>query len=175
MNEKIEMLRKLVRDVPDFPKKGIIFKDITPILRNASALSTSIDLLTEPFKGRKVTAVVGMESRGFIFGVPAAERLKAGFVPVRKPGKLPAATISEEYALEYGTDRLEMHKDALGKGDKVLVVDDLLATGGTAEATVRMVRSTGAEVVGVSFVIELKFLDGRSKLKGLEVKSLIVY
>lgn len=175
MNEKTDMLKKYIRDIPGFPKEGIIFKDITPLLKNAEALSDTLDLMTAPFEGTGVTAVVGMESRGFIFGVPVAERLKAGFVPVRKPGKLPAETISEEYELEYGTDRLEMHKDALGAGDRVLIVDDLLATGGTAEAVVRMVRSTGAEIVGVSFVIELGFLEGRAKLSGLEIRSLIVY
>jgi adenine phosphoribosyltransferase len=175
MENKIEMLKTHIRDIPGFPKEGIIFKDITPLLRDARALTEAIDLLAAPFAGRGVTAVVGMESRGFIFGAPAAERLEAGFVPVRKPGKLPAETLSEEYELEYGTDRLEMHKDALTEGDKVLIVDDLLATGGTADAVVRMVRSTGAEIVGLSFVIELGFLEGRAKLKGLEVKSLIVY
>ena len=175
MTEKIDKLRELIRDVPDFPKKGIIFKDITPLLGDPEGLSTSADLLAEPYKGRGITHVVGMESRGFIFAVPVAERLQAGFVPIRKPGKLPAETVSEEYELEYGTDCLEMHKDAVGAGDKVLVVDDLLATGGTAEATVRMLRSVGAEIVGVAFVIELGFLEGRSRLKGLEVASLIVY
>lgn len=175
MSEKIEFLKEQIRDIPDFPKAGIIFKDITPLLKNARALSETLDLMAAPFADDKVTAVVGMESRGFIFGVPVAERLKAGFIPVRKPGKLPAETISEEYELEYGTDRLEMHRDALGNGERVLIVDDLLATGGTAEAVVRMVRSTGAEIVGVSFAIELGFLEGRARLEGLEVKSLIVY
>ncbi|MCP4674406.1 MAG: adenine phosphoribosyltransferase [Deltaproteobacteria bacterium] len=175
MSDKIEMLKGCIRDIPDFPKEGIVFKDITPLLLRPEALCASLDLLAEPYKGLGVTAVAGMESRGFIFGVPVAERLKVGFVPVRKPGKLPAETVSQEYTLEYGTDRLEMHKDAVSAGDKVLVVDDLLATGGTAEATVKLIQSTGAEVVGVTFVIELGFLEGRSKLEGLEVKSLIVY
>ena len=175
MSDKIQSIRNLIREIPDFPKEGILFYDITPILGNAKALATSSDLLAEPYKDRGITQVVGMESRGFIFAVPVAERLGAGFVPVRKPGKLPAQTLSEEYALEYGTDRLEMHRDALGGDDKVLVVDDLLATGGTAEATVRMVQSTGAQVVGVAFVIELGFLPGRSKLEGLDITSLIVY
>ncbi len=175
MSDKIQSIRNLIREIPDFPKEGILFYDITPILGNAKALAASSDLLAEPYKDRGITQVVGMESRGFIFAVPVAERLGAGFVPVRKPGKLPAQTLSEEYALEYGTDRLEMHRDALGGEDKVLVVDDLLATGGTAEATVRMVQSTGAQVVGVAFVIELGFLPGRSKLEGLDITSLIVY
>ncbi|MCP4602638.1 MAG: adenine phosphoribosyltransferase [Proteobacteria bacterium] len=175
MSDKIDMLRKCIRDIPDFPKEGIIFKDITPLLLDPAALAISMDLLAEPFAERDITAVAGIESRGFIFGVPVAERLNVGFVPVRKPGKLPAETVCEEYALEYGTDRLEMHKDALGKDDKVLVVDDLLATGGTAAATVRMIRSTGAIVVGVAFVIELEFLNGRSKLEDLETTSLITY
>lgn len=175
MSEPIEMLRGLIRDVPDFPKEGIIFKDITPLLGNKVGLRTSADLLAKPFAGRGITAVAGMESRGFIFAVPVAERLGTGFVPIRKPGKLPHDTIREEYELEYGTDCLEMHRDALGPGDKVLVVDDLLATGGTAEATVKLIRSVGAEVAGVAFVIELGFLNGRSRLNGVEVKSLIVY
>ncbi len=175
MNTQIEMLRGLIRDIPDFPKEGIVFKDITPLLRDPQGLSVSVDLLAEPYKGRGITAVAGMESRGFIFGVPVAERLGVGFVPIRKPGKLPAETVSEEYALEYGTDRLEMHKDAVSGKDNVLVVDDLLATGGTAAATVKLIQSTGAKVVGVAFVIELGFLEGRSKLGDFDVKSLIVY
>ncbi len=175
MNNSINMLRELIRDVPDFPKPGIVFKDITPLLGSSKGLSTSLDLLCEPFKGRGITQVAGMESRGFIFAVPVAERLGAGFVPVRKPGKLPAETVSQEYALEYGTDKLEMHKDAVTSQDKVLVVDDLLATGGTAEATVQLISSLGAQIVGVAFVIELGFLNGRSRLKDLDITSLIVY
>jgi adenine phosphoribosyltransferase len=175
MSDRTDFIRNLIRDIPDFPKEGILFKDITPLLGDAKALSTAADLLADPYKNHGVTQVVGMESRGFIFAVPVAERLGAGFVPVRKPGKLPAQTLSEEYALEYGTDRLEMHTDALSGDDNVLVVDDLLATGGTAQATVRLVQATGAKVVGVAFVIELEFLPGRSKLPGLDVTSLIVY
>ncbi|MCP4195870.1 MAG: adenine phosphoribosyltransferase [Proteobacteria bacterium] len=175
MSDRTEIIRNLIRDIPDFPKEGILFKDITPLLGDAKALSTSADLLALPYKNHGVTQVVGMESRGFIFAVPVAERLCAGFVPVRKPGKLPAQTLSEEYALEYGTDRLEMHTDALSGDDNVLVVDDLLATGGTAQATVRLVQATGAKVVGVAFLIELGFLPGRAKLQGLDVTSLIVY
>ncbi len=175
MNDKIVQLKSLIRDVPDFPKEGIIFKDITPLIGDPGGLSLAADLLAEPFGNQGITAVAGMESRGFIFGPLVAERLKAGFIPVRKPGKLPAETVREEYALEYGTDSLEMHRDAVGPGSKVLIVDDLIATGGTAEATVKMIRSVGAEVVGVAFLIELGFLEGRAKLGGLNVRSLIVY
>ena len=175
MNEKAQRLRGLIRDVSDFPKKGILFKDITTLISDPEGLREANDLLAQPFKGKGIDVVVGMESRGFIFGTPVAERLEAGFVPVRKPGKLPAETVSEEYTLEYGTDRLEMHKDAVKPGDKVLVVDDLLATGGTAEAVMRMLKGLGADVVGISFLVELGFLDGRSKLKGLDVHSVVVF
>lgn len=175
MSEKIEYMTRLIRDVPDFPKKGIVFKDITPLLGDSKGLNISVDLLAEPFSGSGITKVVGMESRGFIFGVPVAQKLGVGFVPVRKPGKLPAETVKEEYELEYGTDSLEMHRDALGGEDRVLIVDDLLATGGTAAATIKLVQSLGAEVVGVGFVIELGFLNGREKLARMDVKSLIVY
>jgi adenine phosphoribosyltransferase len=175
MTEKIDKLKMLIRDVPDFPKEGIIFKDITPMIGDPEGLTSALDLLARPFKDKGITSVAGMESRGFIFGVPVAERLGVGFVPVRKPGKLPCDTVTAEYELEYGTDCLEMHKDAVGTGDRVLVVDDLLATGGTAEATVRLVRETGAEVAGVVFVMELGFLNGREKLPDLEVVSLILY
>ena len=172
---RLKRIREAIRDVPDFPKPGILFKDITTLIRDPQALGDALDLLAEPFAGQGITAVVGMESRGFIFGVPVAERLGVGFVPIRKPGKLPAATVREEYELEYGTDSLEMHRDALGRADRVLVVDDLLATGGTAEATVRMIRAVGAEVAGVAFVIELGFLDGRAKLEGVTLHSLVVF
>lgn len=175
MRDRIQLVQNQIREIPDFPQKGILFYDITPILSHPRALSTANDLLAEPYGSSGVSKVVGMESRGFIFGVPVAERLSAGFVPVRKPGKLPAQTIREEYQLEYGMDCLEMHRDALSADDKVLIVDDLLATGGTAEATVRLVRSTGAHIVGVAFVIELAFLSGKSKLPDLDVTSLIVY
>jgi adenine phosphoribosyltransferase len=173
--DKLKWIRDSIRDVPDFPKPGILFKDITTLIRDPRALVDALDLLTEPFAGRGITAVVGMESRGFIFGVPVAERLGVGFVPVRKPGKLPAETVREEYELEYGTDSLEMHKDAVGPGDRVLVVDDLLATGGTAEATVRMIRGVGAEVAGAAFVIELGFLEGRKKLSDVKLHSLVLF
>jgi adenine phosphoribosyltransferase len=172
---RLARLRASIRDVPDFPKPGILFKDITTLIRDPAALRDACDLLAAPFAGTGVTVVAGMESRGFIFGVPVAERLGVGFVPVRKPGKLPAATVHQEYALEYGTDRLEMHADAVGPGDRVLVVDDLLATGGTAEATVRMLRGVGARIAGAAFVIELRFLDGRTKLVDVDVRSLVVF
>ena len=172
---KLKWIRDSIRDVPDFPKPGIVFKDITTLIRDPKALTDSLDLLAEPFTDRGITAVAGMESRGFIFGVPVAERLGVGFVPIRKPGKLPAATVREEYELEYGTDSLEMHSDAVGPGDRVLIVDDLLATGGTAEATVRMIRKVGAEIAGASFVIELGFLEGRAKLGDLKLHSLVVF
>ena len=170
---QIEKLKNLIRDIPDFPKEGIMFKDITPLIGDKEGLTTSLDLLSRPFADANITAVCGMESRGFIFGVPVAERLGVGFVPVRKPGKLPAETLSQEYELEYGTDSLEIHKDALGAGDRVLVIDDLLATGGTAEATVKLLRATGAEVTALAFVIELAFLGGRQKLADLSIHSLI--
>lgn len=175
MTTPIETIKSLIRDVPDFPKPGILFKDITPLIGNPEGLSAVLNLLADPFRGMGITAVAGMESRGFIFGVPVAERLEAGFVPIRKPGKLPYKTVAQSYALEYGTDSLEIHTDAVKKGDKVLIVDDLLATGGTAEAAVKLVQSLGAEVVGVTFVIELGFLNGRDKLKGLNVHSLLTF
>jgi len=176
MNRELEHLRRLIRDVPDFPKPGILFKDITPLVRDPEGLKTALDLLAAPFAGAGATAVAGMESRGFIFGVPVAERLGVGFVPIRKPGKLPAAKVREEYALEYGTDALEMHADAVGPCDRVVVVDDLLATGGTAAAAVRMLRRAGAEIVGIAFVVELDFLLGRGKLADVpRVHSLLHY
>jgi adenine phosphoribosyltransferase len=166
---------RVIRDVPDFPKPGIMFKDITPMLADPRALSLSVNLLAQPYRDMGVTRVAGIESRGFVFGVPVAERLGVGFVPVRKAGKLPAKTLSHTYALEYGEGVVEIHDDAAGPGDRVLVVDDLLATGGTAEAAVSLVRRLGAEVVGVAFVIELDFLGGRSKLDGIPVTSLLHY
>jgi adenine phosphoribosyltransferase len=168
-------IKLLIRDVPDFPKPGIVFKDITPLLADGKMLSVTVDRLVAPFKDKNITAVAGMESRGFIFGVPVAERLGVGFVPIRKPGKLPAETISETYQLEYGTDSLEMHRDGLSESDRVLLVDDLLATGGTAHAAANLVRQLGAAVVGVAFVIELAFLSGRDKLGDLPVHALISY
>ena len=166
-------LEQFIRDVPDFPKKGIIFKDITPLLGNYGALSTAVSQLAEPFAGTKIDYVAGIESRGFIFAVPVAERLKAGFVPIRKPGKLPAETLSESYELEYGTDSIEVHADAISSGSNVLMVDDLLATGGTMKAACKLIEKIGGNIVGVSFVIELCFLNGRDKIPQYDVKSLI--
>jgi len=160
-------IEQLIRDVPDFPKKGIIFKDITPLIGSPEGLRGVIDLLKRRYERRGIERVVAVESRGFIFGAALAYALGAGFVPVRKPGKLPAATIREEYALEYGTDALEIHKDAIARGQKVLVIDDLLATGGTLAATCRLVRALGGEIVEVATLIELTFLGGRAKLGDL--------
>ena len=168
-------LEDYIRDIPDFPKQGIIFKDITPLLMDPAALGEAVGRIYDRFKDKGVSKVVAIESRGFIFGGPLALKLNAGFVPVRKPGKLPFKTKREEYELEYGTDALEIHVDGVCGGEKILIVDDLLATGGTAEATARLVEQCGAKVVGFAFVIELAFLDGRSKLKDYDVFSLIKY
>lgn len=164
-----------IRNVPDFPKKGIMFRDITTLLKDKNAFKEAGQSLFEKFSNNKVDKVVSIESRGFIFGALLAEKFNAGFVPVRKPKKLPAETISESYALEYGTDALEIHKDAIQPGEKVLVHDDLLATGGTAEAVLKMVEKLGGEVVGILFLIELTFLKGREKLKNYKVESLVKY
>ncbi|MCE5277979.1 MAG: adenine phosphoribosyltransferase [Planctomycetaceae bacterium] len=166
-------LAKVIRDVPDFPKPGIIFKDITPLLASAEAMDQCIGDLVAPFRDKGIRAVVGIESRGFIFGAAAACRLGAGFVPVRKPGKLPAKTLSISYELEYGTDSIEIHADALVPGQRVLMMDDLLATGGTMAAACHLVEKLGAQIVGVAFVVELCFLPGRAKLAGRDVHSLI--
>ncbi len=163
----------MVRNVPDWPKPGVLFKDITPLLRDPAALALSVELLTQPYRGRNVELVVGAESRGFIFGTAVATALSVGFVPVRKPGKLPAATRSEEYDLEYGTDRLEIHQDAIQPGQRVLMVDDLLATGGTMGACCKLVKSLGAEVIGIAVLIELEFLGGRDKLADYAVHSIL--
>lgn len=168
-------LKEVVRSIPDFPKKGILFKDITTLLKNKEALRKTIDDLALCVKNQAVDYVVAIESRGFIFGAALAYKLGIGFVPVRKKGKLPAETISESYALEYGTDILEMHKDAIEKGKKILIVDDLLATGGTVEAVCRLVKKVGADVAAIVFVIELCDLKGRDKLKNYSVSSLIKY
>ena len=157
-------LQSLVRDVPDYPKPGIMFKDITPVLADAQAFASAIEALALPFVGQRIDAVLGIESRGFMFAAPIALRLNAGFVPVRKPGKLPRATDRAEYALEYGSDVLEMHKDALRPGARVLIVDDVIATGGTAAAAVQLAKGQGAEVVSVTFLLELSFLNGLKKL-----------
>jgi adenine phosphoribosyltransferase len=170
-----EPLKKLIREVPDFPKEGILFYDITTLLKDKVGLATLIDALAEHYIKEDVDLVLGMEARGFIFAPALAYRLNAGFVPLRKPGKLPAATVKFDYALEYGTNTLEIHKDAIQKGQRVLIVDDLLATGGTANATAKLAASLGAEVVGLGFVVELDFLKGRDLLRGHDVFSLLHY
>ena len=174
-NVDCEPLKKLIREVPDFPKPGILFYDITTLLKDKLGFATLIDALSEHYLEKKVDLVLGMEARGFIFAPALAYRLNAGFVPVRKPGKLPAATVKYDYALEYGTNTLEVHRDAIHKGQRVIIVDDLLATGGTAEATTKLASSLGAQVVGLGFVVELDFLKGRDKLAGHDVFSLLHY
>lgn len=170
-----DQLKKLIREVPDFPKKGILFYDITTLLKDKTGFAALIDRLSEHYVAKKIDLVLGMEARGFIFAPALAYRLNAGFVPVRKPGKLPAECVSYDYALEYGKNTLQVHKDAIQKGQRVLIVDDLLATGGTAEATAKLAESLGAEIVGLGFVVELDFLKGRDKLKGYDVVSLLRY
>ena len=160
----MEHLRTKIRHVPDFPKPGILFYDITTLLRDPTGLRQTIDGLSEPFLNKQIDLVVGIESRGFILGCAIADRLGAGFVPVRKPGKLPSNTIQQSYELEYGSDTLEIHEYAIKAGQRVLIVDDLLATGGTARAALDLVSQTGGEVVGLAFLVELEFLDGRAKL-----------
>ena len=166
-------LKKLIRNVPNFPKEGIIFKDITTLLKSSDGLSSAAEELYNLSKNNKITKVVGIESRGFILGGILADKLKAGFVPIRKPGKLPAERLSETYSLEYGTDTIEIHKDAIQKGDRILLHDDLLATGGTMEAACSLVEKLGGEVVQISFIIELDFLNGRQKLSKYDIHSLI--
>jgi len=166
-------LEAYIRDVPDFPKKGIVFKDITPLLGSPDALRESVEQLAEPYAAAGVEVVTGVESRGFIFAALVAQKLHAGFVPIRKLGKLPARTVSATYELEYGTDTVEMHAEAVRPGMKVLMIDDLLATGGTMSAACRLVRELGGEIVGVAFLIELCFLGGRDKLADYPVRSLI--
>ena len=168
-------IKDLVRDVRDYPKPGIVFKDITPILSNIDALRTSIKEMAAPFTNLGIDIVVGIESRGFIFGAPIADLLNAGFVPVRKPGKLPWKTKSVSYELEYGTDALEIHEDAITEGQNVLIVDDLLATGGTAEATCKLVSKLGGNIKGLSVLIELEDLNGRKRLNQYNVHSLVQY
>ena len=168
-------LRALIRDVPDFPQPGILFRDITPLLADAAGLRTVLDWLAATYREARLDAVVGIESRGFIFGAPLAERLGIGFVPVRKPGKLPAQRHVEEYALEYGTSALEIHQDALRSGQRVVIVDDLLATGGTALAACKLVELTGAEVHALAFLIELGALQGRTRLRHYHLDVLLRY
>jgi adenine phosphoribosyltransferase len=171
----LDDLRRRIRHVPDFPKPGILFYDITTLLQDGKGFGLALDLMTAPHQQHRIDVVVGIESRGFIFGAAVADRLKSGFVPVRKPGKLPSKTRQASYALEYGADRLEMHEDAVTGGQRVLVVDDLLATGGTASATVGLIRALGGHVVGVQFLIELLALKGRQRLGGEQVNAVLAY
>jgi adenine phosphoribosyltransferase len=167
--------RAFIRDVPDFPKPGIVFKDITPLLANPAAFGAVIDGLAEAFKGRKIDGVAAAEARGFIFGAPLALKLGVGFIPIRKPGKLPYHKISHKYDLEYGSDQVEMHSDAVSAGQRILLLDDVLATGGTMKACKDLVTDAGGDVVACAFVVELAFLEGRSRLEGCEIFSLITY
>jgi adenine phosphoribosyltransferase len=170
-----EELRARIREIPDFPKPGILFYDITTLLKDGAAFRESIDLMLEPYKDEKIDVVVGMESRGFIFSAPMAYQLNAGLVPVRKLGKLPAETITVEYALEYGSNTLEIHRDAIQAGQKVLIVDDLLATGGTVQGTIELIERLKGDVVGLAFLVELDFLKGRDRLNGRRVTSVVKY
>ncbi len=168
-------LKARIRDIPDFPEPGILFRDITPLLGDAATLRLAIDAMVAPFRGAAIDHIVGIESRGFLFGIPMAYLLGIGFIPVRKKGKLPYTTITTEYALEYGTNAVEVHADAVQPGQRVLIVDDLLATGGTAAASVSLMEQVGAEVVGLAFAIELTALEGRNRLPGKDVLTLVRY
>lgn len=170
-----DKLRQLVRDISDFPKPGILFKDITPLLRDPAGLSSAVELLTQPYVDQQIDVVSGPESRGFIFASAVAKNLSAGFVPIRKPGRLPYKVVRKEYELEYGTDSVEMHVDSINSGDRVLIVDDLIATGGTVKACTELVRSLGGTVVGAAFLIELEELKGRDRLDGVPVYSVLRY
>lgn len=173
MNDRL--LEKSIRNIPDFPKPGILFRDVTTLIQNKSAFKKSVDLLVKKYKGKGITKVAGVEARGFIFGAAVAHKINAGFVPVRKKGKLPYKTISTTYELEYGTDTLEIHQDAITPGEKVLIIDDLLATGGTVKAVVEMIRQLQGKIVGIGFVIELVDLHGRDKLKEYPLFSLVKF
>jgi adenine phosphoribosyltransferase len=168
-------LQPYIRDIPDHPEPGVVFRDITPLLASPEAFSATVDALGAPYADEKLDKVIGIEARGFVFAAPVAYQHRAGLVPVRKPGKLPAEIECEEYVLEYGTDQLEIHRDAVVPGERVLIVDDVIATGGTAGATARLVERLGGEVAGFAFVIELGFLDGRSQLDGYRLHSLVTY
>ena len=172
---RVEIIRSKIRDVPDFPKPGILFKDITPVLADPRAFNLCLDLLAETFDGQQVDGIVGIESRGFIFGAALASRMRKAFIPVRKPGKLPAATHKVSYELEYGTDTVEIHRDAIAPGESVIVVDDLIATGGTAWAACELVKKLGGNVLGAAFVIELTFLPGRKRLEPVPVSTILQY
>jgi adenine phosphoribosyltransferase len=175
MNDNLERIRSLIRDVPDFPQQGITFKDITPLLADEAGFTMAIDLIVAHFGRGNVDKVVGIEARGFILASPVAYHFGAGFVPVRKAGKLPWETEAESYELEYGTETLEIHRDAVRPGERVLIVDDVLATGGTAQATARLVERLGGKVVGIACLVELSFLKGRGKIEGYDFFSLITY
>jgi adenine phosphoribosyltransferase len=175
MTDAFPRIRAAIRDVPDFPKPGILFRDITPILNNASLFSEVIEGLSSRYRSMRIDKVAAMESRGFIFGAPLAANVGAGFVPLRKFGKLPHTTVAETFKLEYGTETLEVHTDAIAPGERVVIIDDLLATGGTAEASARLVGRIGGEVVEMAFVVELAFLEGRRRLAGIPVYSMVVF
>jgi adenine phosphoribosyltransferase len=171
----VDNLSALIRDIPDFPEPGIVFKDITPVLADPAAFTTLVEALAEPFRASGVTKVAGIEARGFTLATPVARLLGAGFIPVRKPGKLPYETVREDYSLEYGTDSLEIHTDAAQPGEKVLLVDDVIATGGTAAAAIRLLKKIGADVVGFAVFIELSFLNGAQMLDGVPLHALVKY
>ena len=171
----MDAIKAKIRDIPDFPEPGIVFKDLTPLIRDCAVLKMTTELLVEPFRDQRISAVLGMEARGFIFGALAAAELGVGFVPLRKPGKLPAATHRVSYDLEYGSAELHMHTDALSDADRVLLVDDLIATGGTAAASLELARQAGADVVACAFVVELEFLNGRQALGDCDVHALVRY
>jgi adenine phosphoribosyltransferase len=171
----VEELRHKIRDIPDFPQKGVVFKDITPLLNDSRTFKLAIDALAQKYIGRPIDLVVGIEARGFIIGAALAYVLNAGLIPLRKPGKLPFLTNRMAYQLEYGSAELEIHRDAIQPGQRVIIVDDLLATGGTMRASIDLVKSLGAEIIGVSFLVELSFLRGRERLQGYDVSSLIVF
>jgi adenine phosphoribosyltransferase len=171
----VSNLEELIRDIPDFPEKGVVFKDITPVLGDPHAFRALIDAMAEPFGDQGITKVAGIEARGFTLATPVADRIGAGFIPLRKPGKLPFETVKEEYELEYGIDALEVHTDAVFEGEKVLLVDDVIATGGTAQAAIQLLRHVGADVVGLSVFIELVFLGGANRIDGVPIHALLRY